>query len=221
MSSDTSPAEAAGPLITGTVVLHEEPTAADVDWEPVEGPEAHDLADHAFRKLTGAARQVAQRGLIDASTSILGRCTDPNGAARQDTGLVIGYVQSGKTLSFMTVAALAQDNRFHMVIVMTGISKPLYDQSSGRLRGDLRLDTPRDRKWMMFTNPRSADARATLQDLLRDWRDDATPPEQKMTALIAVMKNHIHLRNLCSLLRELDLTRSPVLIIDDEADRRA
>lgn len=105
-----------------------------------------------------------------------------------------------------------------MVIVMTGISIPLYEQSSGRLRGDLRLDTPRDRKWMLFTNPRTTDAR-TLQDLLRDWHDGATLPEQKMTALIAVMKNHRHLRNLYGLLQELDLTRSPVLIIDDEADQ--
>jgi hypothetical protein len=216
MSSGT-PAEPLPPA-TGIATFGDTPPTAGSQWQPVEGAETHDLADHAFRKLTGADRLVAQRGLIDASTRILSRCTNPGGAARQDTGLVIGYVQSGKTLSFMTVAALAQDNHYHMVIVMTGTSKPLYDQSSGRLRGDLRLDTPRDRKWMMFTNPRTTDAR-TLQDLLRDWRDDTTPPEQKMTALIAVMKNHSHLRNLCSLLRELDLTRSPVLIIDDEADQ--
>ena len=71
---------------------------------------------------------------------------------------------------------------------------------------------------MMLTNPSDSERRA-LQDLLRDWRDDATPPEQKMTALITVMKNHRHLANLRDLLRTLDLTRSPILIIDDEADQ--
>ena len=122
------------------------------------GPESHDLAEHAFRKLTGDERQIAQRSLLDASARILSRCMDPDrDKARYRS--VIGYVQSGKTLSFTTVAALALDNRFHMVIVMTGIPIPLDDQSSGRLRGDLRLDTPRDRKWMTFTNPRSTDAR--------------------------------------------------------------
>ena len=201
MSSDPPPMDQGRPA-TGTATLADDaPASADGGWQPVQGPESHDLAEHAFRKLTGDERQIAQRSLIDASARILSRCTDPDCAKRHDTGLVIGYVQSGKTLSFTTVAALARDNRFHMVIVMTGISIPLYDQSSGRLRGDLRLDTPRDRKWMMFTNPRSTDARP-LQDLLRDWRDDATPPEQKMTALIAVMKNHRHLRNLNTLLRE-------------------
>src|SRR6476646_2488342 len=33
------------------------------------------------------------------------------------------------------------------------------------------------------------------------------------------MKNHAHLANLRDLLRQLDLTRSPVLIIDGEADQ--
>jgi hypothetical protein len=199
----------------GTATLRAGPACHDALWQPVEGPETADLVDHVF---PGDDRQLARRGVIDASTRILSRCTDPDGAPRSDTGLVIGYVQSGKTLSFTTVTALARDNRFHLVIVMTGISIPLYDQSSRRLRSDLRLDTPRDRKWMMFPNPGSTNARV-LQDLLRDWRDDATPDEQKMTALVTVMKNHRHLANLRNLLRELDLSRSPVLIIDDEGDQ--
>jgi hypothetical protein len=156
--------------------------------------------------------------VIDASVGILSRCIDPSGCTESDTGLVIGHVQSGKTLSFTTVSALARDNRFQMVIVMTGTSIPLFDQSTRRIRRDLRLDSDRDRKWMMLTNPSDSERRA-LQDLLRDWRDDATPSEQKMTALITVMKNHRHLANLRDLLRTLNLVHSPVLIIDDEADQ--
>jgi hypothetical protein len=213
--SNNAPSDQPSPSAPGTATLHAAAPLRGAVWQLVEGPEAADLVEHVF---PGEDRQVARRSVIDASASILSRCTDPDGAPQSDTGLVIGYVQSGKTLSFTTVTALARDNRFHLVIVMTGISIPLYDQSSRRLRGDLRLDTPRDRKWMMFPNPRNTDTR-TLQDLLRDWRDDATPAEQKMTALVTVMKNHRHLANLRNLLRELDLTRSPVLIIDDEGDQ--
>lgn len=32
------------------------------------------------------------------------------------TGLVVGYVQSGKTLSFTTVIGLARDNGFPLII---------------------------------------------------------------------------------------------------------
>lgn len=199
----------------GTATLRADTPSGGATWQPVEGPEALDLVEHVF---PGQDGQLARRSVIDSSAGILSRCSDPAGDPQSDTGLVIGYVQSGKTLSFTTVTALARDNRFHLVVVMTGISIPLYDQSSRRLRRDLRLDTPRDRKWMMFTNPRDTDLR-TLQDLLRDWQDTATPTEQKMTALVTVMKNHRHLANLRDLLQQLDLTRSPILIVDDEADQ--
>jgi hypothetical protein len=214
MSNDGSPSQPTAANL-GTATLHADMHPAGAIWQPVEGPEVLDLLEHVF---PGQEGQHARRSVIDSSAHILSRCSDPDGGPRSDTGLVIGYVQSGKTLSFTSVTALARDNRFHLIIVMTGISIPLYDQSSRRLRRDLRLDTARDRKWMMFTNPRDTDLR-TLQDLLRDWRDTATPTEQKMTALVAVMKNHRHLANLRDLLQQLDLSRSPVLIVDDEADQ--
>lgn len=202
--------------IPGTATIRSAAPATGTIWQPVEGIETLELAEHVF---PGADGQAARRSVINSSAAILARCVDPAGVARTDTGLVIGYVQSGKTLSFTTVTALARDNQYQIVIVMTGISTPLFNQSYGRLQHDLRLDTPRDRKWMMFANPRPESDLRTLQDLLRDWQDDATPPEQKMTALITVMKNHQHLANLRELLQRLDLTRAPVLIIDDEADQ--
>jgi Z1 domain len=203
------------PAPEGIAVLRQSVPPGGVAWQPIEGPETHDLLQHVF---PDEAAQSARRSVIDASAGILSRCTDPDGPAQADTGLVIGHVQSGQTLSFTTVSALARDNRFHMVIVMTGISIPLFEQSTRRIQRDLRLDTPKDRKWMMLKNPGTSDLRS-LQDLLRDRRDDATPAEQKMTALITVMKNHNHLANLRDLLRTLDLMRSPILIIDDEADQ--
>ena len=65
------------------------------------------------------------------------------------TGLVVGYVQSGKTLSFTTVAALACDNRFPVVIVLSGTKKNLYSQTVKRLRRDLDLEHPAGR-WVIF-----------------------------------------------------------------------
>ena len=39
----------------------------------------------------------------------------------KSTGLVYGYVQSGKTLSFTTLCALAKDNAYRIAIIFTGI----------------------------------------------------------------------------------------------------
>ena len=50
-------------------------------------------------------------------------------AAQNRTGLVVGNVQSGKTTSFTTVAALARDNGYRMVIVIAGTSENLFFQN--------------------------------------------------------------------------------------------
>src|ERR1039457_6292235 len=46
--------------------------------------------------------------VLEAQT-ILGRCAPPTDKDASATGLVVGYVQSGKTLSFTTVMSLARD----------------------------------------------------------------------------------------------------------------
>ena len=60
-------------------------------------------------------------------------------AFSSETGIVIGYVQSGKTLSFTTLTALARDNNYQIVIVIAGVSTNLVNQSTKRLEDDLRL----------------------------------------------------------------------------------
>ena len=46
--------------------------------------------------------------LRDEAASVLRRCVPPNANLGQETGLIVGYIQSGKTMSFTTAAALAR-----------------------------------------------------------------------------------------------------------------
>jgi hypothetical protein len=157
----------------------------------------------------------------DAAVAILAKGVPPTSAAGQATGLVVGYVQSGKTMSFETVAALARDNGYQIVIVVAGTSNPLLEQSTGRLRRDLRLDEQgRERRWIQLQNPNATDANAQgIRNALEDWRDPSTPEEYKKTVLITVLKNYRRLRNLTDLVRSIGVQGVPVLIIDDEADQ--
>jgi hypothetical protein len=141
--------------------------------------------------------------------------------AGQETGLVVGYVQSGKTMSFEAVVALARDNAFHIVIVIAGTSNPLLEQSTGRLRRDLRLDEPnRARRWIHFENPIADDATIrAVRNVIEEWRDPETPEEYKRSVLITVLKNHRRLQNLAGLVSAIDARAVPALIIDDEADQ--
>jgi hypothetical protein len=183
-------------------------------WRPAVGAEALGFLQHSVP-------EAARDSVCDSAVDILAKAIPPAAETGNETGLVVGYVQSGKTMSFETVAALARDNAFQVVVVITGTSNPLFNQSTGRLRSDLRLDDPRrERRWIHFSNPGDDDS--TLQpirDVLDEWRDPGTPDEYKRTILITVLKNYRRLRNLTDLFGALDLRGVPVLIIDDEADQ--
>ncbi len=183
-------------------------------WQPSIGPEGETLVQ---RKLPEDARAA----VLDSSCSILSKAVPPTASGGSTTGLVVGYVQSGKTLSFTTVMALARDNGFQLVIVVAGTSKPLLEQSTRRVRQDLRIDDiegpPR---WKLYTNPtNSENARRNIQQTINDWRDDDVPPNERATVLVTVMKQHRHLKNLVGLLGRLQLDGVPALIVDDEADQ--
>src|SRR5438445_11226953 len=102
-------------------ILPDAPTAGG--WEPVSGPEAAGLQLPA-----GARHQI-----IEEALRILRRCVPPTAPPTSQTGLAIGYVQSGKTTSFITLAALARDSGYPMVIVIAGTTEPLFFQTRDRL----------------------------------------------------------------------------------------
>jgi hypothetical protein len=195
-----------GPIIID-VLTPEEPGG----WDPVPGPETDGLT------LPGEAR--AQ--IVAEARRILRRCVPPDAAARTQTGLAIGYVQSGKTTSFTTVAALARDNRYRMVIVIAGTTEPLFFQTRDRLTNALRLESrPRSNPWRHITQPKLRDeAHVAIRDTLAQWDVPSATPEERRTILITVMKNYLHLENLTDVLRQVGLQNVPTLIIDDEGDQ--
>jgi hypothetical protein len=190
-------------------------TVSDVRWQPVVGAETLDLLHHL--KLAPASRD----RLCAEAASILSKCLPPVEAEGQETGLVVGYVQSGKTMSFTTVAALARDNGYAAVIVIAGTSVPLLRQSTRRLNADLRIATRHDRTWLPI-NSREIDKpsmRTNLHDTIADWHDPDVPASERRTILITAMKHHRHLRAVTKTLETLDLHGLPALVIDDEADQ--
>ena len=118
-------------------------------WIPVAGEQANGVAE--WSNLDDAAR----KRLIESSIEILGSGVNPATPASA-TGLIAGYVQSGKTLSFTNVIALARDNGFPLVIVIAGNKDSLLTQSHQRLAKDLDVDggvgLP---AWIMAKNLRS------------------------------------------------------------------
>ena len=187
-------------------------------WSPTEGPETTDLLAHFHTKSKGRFDATAQRNLLNSTTQILSKCVDPSGPANTTTGLVIGYVQSGKTMSFTTVAAMAADSGYPIVIVITGTTDILYKQSANRLDADIRRDSRTDRRWQHFREP-GQNERDRLDRIIQAWRDPSIPTEHRRIALISVKKNWSVLENLNALLQSIDRSGMAAMIIDDEADQ--
>ena len=145
-------------------------------WQPNIGPEAQGLVE---RKLPGAAGEA----VLDAAASILARGVSPAQPDDHVTGLVVGYVQSGKTLSFSTVIALARDNGYQLVIVVAGTSTLLLNQSTQRLRKDLEVDdVTRGLGWTTYTNPAdNENNRRNIQQDFDEWRVEEPPLLQPAT----------------------------------------
>jgi hypothetical protein len=187
--------------------------ATTVLWKPEVGPEANSV----IQKLPPPEREQLQ----NESCSILSQCNPPDTQEGHRTGLVVGYVQSGKTLSFTTVSALAHDNGYRLVLVIAGSSTNLLHQSTDRLLEDLEAEGFWG-KWQLYRSDdadiRAANAEHIRADLQR-WRDGDVEEDEKKTVLITVMKERAHLDRVIRVLSQLDLSDVPSLVIDDEADQ--
>lgn len=197
-------------------------TSGDVhDWTPFVGDEtAGLLRSKGFANADGTLNEGGQR-VLDETYRIMQVCGNPDQPANNDTGIVIGYVQSGKTLSFTTLTALARDNNYQIVIIIAGTTTPLVNQSTDRVRKDLRVNDRYgfDQKWTQIKNPNTQGDLDLITGVLEQWADPSFSNDRCRTILITVMKNGSHLRNLANLLSGIDLNGVPTLIIDDESDQ--
>lgn len=189
-------------------------------WSPSIGPETTALLQRSLAD-DGTRSQVAKQAAL-----ILGRCHPPqNSESVARTGLVVGYVQSGKTLSFTALMALARDNGFPLLILLAGTKQNLHEQTAGRLAGDLEVARPNGMSpWHLVNNPGPGQEAGTVAGFVKGSMEPGTPEKFRRATVITVMKNPTRLNNLRELLLSLpqhglNLDDVPVLVIDDEADQ--
>jgi hypothetical protein len=208
--------DAAAPRPARAIPLPAAPPNPQMRWIPVQGAEA-----------TGVVRrskidEASQARLIADAAEILGRGVNPREPKESATGLVVGNVQSGKTMSFTTVIGLARDNGFPLVIVIAGTKVSLLNQSHERLERDLNIHSGDGLpSWKIQKNVRDADAHdeQSIRQAIEAWQDDELEADERATLILTVLKQRQRLQSLTRLLGRLDLRRVPVLVIDDEADQ--
>ena len=184
-------------------------------WNPKSGLETKEFLARVFRNDNESKNKVENEAL-----NILRNCGDPKLLNNNKTGIVIGYIQSGKTLSFTTLTTLARDNGYKLIIIMAGISNQLVNQSFSRLQKDLNIGNSFHRKWLLIKNPKfdSKDF-FSIERELKNWKKPKIHSIENQAIVLVVMKNSNHLKNLSRVIKKIDMDRVPTLIIDDEVDQ--
>lgn len=172
-----------------------------------------DLKKHTYwpvlRKSIEKDLGSAIEAIDDSSTNVMNGLR-PAVEPQQTRGLVLGYVQSGKTTNFMSVIAKAADAGFRLIIVLTGITENLRQQTQDRL--EEQLINPQGQRWTRLTSHESDFSGDHNAQKLANAHD----------RFIAVVKKNAH--RLSALNEWISsagnaVENCPILVIDDEADQ--
>lgn len=190
-----------------------------VTWEPVTGNGIFSFISRIDFLANDTARQEI---VVQQAKRILSRCANPAMAVDRKCSLVLGQVQSGKTLSFTSVIALARDNHIALTVLLGGTKRPLMQQTYERLTKDLTLDSQgSSTKWLIKKDARISDKTEILK-AIQTQTNSFVPDEYKQSVVLVVMKNRAGIKKVETLLRAIqkEMNRNiPVLIIDDEGDQ--
>ncbi|MFJ4891995.1 Z1 domain-containing protein [Streptomyces sp. NPDC088788] len=179
------------------------------------GPQPRDKCWPAIATLLrkdGWPDDPAIRSLDESSTRVVSLLNHPKEREFSTRGLVVGYVQSGKTTNFTSVMAKAADRGYKLFIVLAGIHNGLRRQTQARLVQ--QLVEPNPSMWSQLTG------------LEKDFTPQENPASyfgksNKTRVICVVKKNATVLRKLARWLEKASdyLEDCPALIIDDEADQ--
>lgn len=125
-------------------------------------------------------------------------------------GLVMGYVQSGKTTNIESVITMGADYGYNIFVMLSGTIENLRKQNLSRLQSDIEFSPNSNIQWKFFDNIKGEKLDGYLQN-------------DKARIVTVCLKNSTRLKNLNKWL--IDSTslatkaKMNVVIIDDEADQ--
>lgn len=186
------------------------------DWYSGAKTQVGEWPDYRGRLERSGLPSAAIESIHSSTERILSRSANPKVVGDRRKGLVIGYVQSGKTANFTGLVSKAIDEGYRIIIVLAGMYTNLRVQTQLRLEKDLDLTAVRDRRGIAIHRYTGAHA---------DMGKNAGANLISTTSNVAIMvvkKHEMRLANVTKFLKSIPdeiLVHRPVLIIDDESDQ--
>lgn len=180
------------------------PSPKDLHWPAVRG----------YLKNSKGWDEVTLKSIDASSSEVVSLLANPRNVQFRCRGLVVGYVQSGKTANMTAVIAKAVDEGYNLIVLLAGVTNKLRAQTQIRIEADV---VKRHRHhWQLYTE----------EELDGDFTAPAnkgfTMPRPR-TAQLAVMKKECN--RLEAFLETISKTPAAVLnnlrvlLIDDECDQ--
>ena len=149
-------------------------------------------------------------GLEKSANKILNNLSPDTKESGAIKGLVMGYVQSGKTNSIESLMTMAADYGYNVFIILSGIIENLRKQNLNRFRDDIEYAKNSNIHWEFIEQVTKATPKA--YQLINSGKK----------IVIVSLKNSKRLANLRDWLfssGDASLINAKVLVIDDEADQ--
>jgi hypothetical protein len=160
---------------------------------------------HAKEVLSVLGKELKADGTkkaVEKATRILELAVDPVAGVPDEPsdGLLYGLIQSGKTSILTLTSAMAVDNGFDCIVVLTTDNDPLYDQTKERVRAALGGLTVLGKS---------------------DWKDPKRFKTRVDNTPFAVVcsKNGSMLTSLLNAFKVAKAKNLSIMIVDDEADQ--
>ena len=205
-------------IIINTRVAEERPKYRNTIQKVSAGKFFEDFVDsqrQSGSKPKGLSPEAVAR-FREETYDVMAHC-NPHDAPQnpETTHLVVGYVQSGKTMSFTGLTALAKDMGYKIIIYLAGTKNNLLDQTTKRLRKDLIGPNGKNNDYYkIHANPTTAD----IDDIIGNLESINHP-----IVLIPILKHYDHILKVRDILNDSELKgimqNETIMIIDDEADQ--
>ncbi len=174
-----------------------------------------DLNWFAFKKYLSVAKSWSEDEInsVDASsTKVVNQILSPaSEKEKRFQGLVLGYVQSGKTSNMAATIAKAADRGYKLIIILAGLTDSLRKQTQVRMQKDIGQHL--EDRWFFCTDE---------ENDFTSYTELPTWDNERKTTILIIKKNVFILRRLLKKIKnqsEVKRKGMTTLIIDDECDQ--
>jgi hypothetical protein len=98
--------------------------------------------------LSGHIDLLSRQSMWKSVDNVLNKCVESIKTKLNLSGIVLGYVQSGKTTAITSLMAGASDNGIQIIVSLLGTTNLLLEQNSSRISESLGIGSRSDYRWV-------------------------------------------------------------------------